>query len=268
VLLTAPATSGRALALCRLTPGRRIANRALAAIGAATAAVVLVAMPGVARADAGSNFTAATNEARHTAGLAPLSVRGDLVAAATAHAKAMASSGVLAHTVLLGSALCCWQALGENVGRGSSAALIQGAFLASPEHRANILGDYTEVGIGYAVDSHGQLWVSELFRLPTTSAVQPKAVPKPVIRVVQPTQQAAAVKEVARATSTVARPPVAAVAPAAVVPDAPAASRSLARVPLDAAHRLAAQLSDTHAITGTNPVSRLLDFAAQAAAAN
>jgi hypothetical protein len=267
VLLTAPAIPDRSLALRRSTPGRRIANRTLAAIGAATAALVLVAVPGVARADTGSNFTAATNGARHAAGLAPLNVSGDLVAAATAHAKAMASSGVLAHTVRLGSALCCWQALGENVGRGSSAALIQAALLASPEHRANILGDYTQVGIGYAVDSHGQLWVSELFRLPTASAIKPKAVAKPVIHVVKPTHKTVPVQEAARVTSTVARPPVVAVA-AAVVPNVPAASRSLTRVPLDAAHRLAAQLTDGHAVTGTNPVSRLLAFAAQAAAAN
>jgi uncharacterized protein YkwD len=267
VLLTAPATSGRSLGVHRWTPGRRIANRTLAAIGAATAAVVLVAVPGIARADTGSNFVSATNQARHAAGLAPLSVSGDLVAAATAHAKAMASSGVLAHTVHLGSALCCWQTVGENVGRGSSAALLEAAFLASPEHRANILGDYTQVGIGYAVDSHGQLWVSELFRLPTAkSAVKPKAVvAKPVTHVVvKPARKAQAVK----VAVTVVRPPIAAVAVVAVVPDLPAASRSLTRLPLDAAHRLAAQLSDTQAITGTNPVSRLLDFAAKAAAAN
>jgi len=273
VLLTAPATPGPFLVVRRSTPGRRIANRTLAAIGAATAAVVLVAVPGVARADTGSNFIAATNQARQSAGLAPLSVSGDLVAAATAHAKAMASSGDLVHTVHLGSALCCWQTLGENVGRGSSAALIEAAFLASPEHRANILGDYTQVGIGYAVDGHGQLWVSELFRSPTKSAVKPKpVVAKPVTHVVaKPTHTSQAVKAAVKVAATVVRPPITAVAAVAVdtvVPDVPAASRSLARVPLDAAHRLAAQLSDANAITGTNPVSRLLDFAAQAAAAN
>lgn len=273
MLLTAPATPGRSpvprLGLGRSTPGQRIAKRSLAAVGAVTAAIVLVALvavPGIARADTGSNVTAATNQARHAAGLAPLSVSGDLVAAATAHAKAMASSGVLAHTVHLGSGLCCWQTVGENVGRGSSAGLIEAAFLASPAHRANILGDYTQVGIGYAVDGRGQVWISELFRLPTTSAVKPKAVvAKPVTPVVaKPTH-----KSVKVAVTT--RPPIAAAPRVAVVPAVPdlaAASRSLARVPLDAAHRLAAQLNDANAITGTNPVSRLLDFAAQAAAAN
>ena len=273
MLLTAPANPDRSLVLRPSTLGRWFAHRTLAAIGAATAAVVLVAVPGVARADTGSTLTASTNQARQSAGLAPLSVSGDLVAAATAHAKAMASSGVLVHTVQLGSALCCWQTLGENIGRGSSAALIQGAFLASPEHRANILGQFSQVGIGYAVDSHGQLWVAELFRLPTSSVVEPKAVAKPVVHAVKPTHKDVAVKEVAKVTGTVARPtvapvPAAAVSAAAVVPDVHAASRGLARVPLDAAHRLAAQLTDAHGIAGTNPVSRLLAFAAQAAASN
>jgi uncharacterized protein YkwD len=264
VLLTAPAAIGRPPAVRLPARGRRMANRTLAAIGAAAAAVVLVAVPGVARADAAGGFTDATNQARVAAGLAPLTVSANLVAAATAHAHEMASSGILAHTAQLGSALCCWQIVGENVGKGPSEAVIQAALMHSSEHRANILGDYTQVGIGYAVDSHGTVWVSELFLLPNgkSAVVQAKAaVTKPVTHTTAPARKA-----VVQPSATIVPPPIAAAAAVVQLPTVTAASRDLTRVPLDAAQRFAAQLTDSHVITGTNPVSRLLEFAAQAAA--
>jgi hypothetical protein len=45
---------------------------------------------------------------------------------------------------------------------------IQQAFMGSSPHRANILsGTYTQVGIGTARGSDGQLYVDEVFRLPS-----------------------------------------------------------------------------------------------------
>ena len=40
------------------------------------------------------------------------------------------------------------------------------AFMASPEHRANILDSrYTRVGVGIYHDAQGAMWVTEMFTL-------------------------------------------------------------------------------------------------------
>ncbi|MGH2703523.1 MAG: CAP domain-containing protein [Actinomycetota bacterium] len=41
-----------------------------------------------------------------------------------------------------------WQALGENVGVGGDVEALHRAFMDSPGHRTNFLGDYERVGIG------------------------------------------------------------------------------------------------------------------------
>jgi len=56
-----------------------------------------------------------------------------------------------------------WQALGENVGYGQSPGSVEAAFMASPEHRANVLGNYTHMGVGVFVDGTGRIWVTERF---------------------------------------------------------------------------------------------------------
>jgi hypothetical protein len=71
------------------------------------------------------------------------------------------------HNPSLGSEVGGWQALAENVGKGSDAASLHSAFMASSGHRHNILSPtYTEVGVGTATDSAGTLYVVEIFRLP------------------------------------------------------------------------------------------------------
>lgn len=52
-----------------------------------------------------------------------------------------------------------WQKLGENVGVGFSADSLHQAFLDSPGHRANIMGDYQYVGIGVAL-AGSRTWVA------------------------------------------------------------------------------------------------------------
>ena len=48
----------------------------------------------------------------------------------------------------------------ENVGFGPDTTALQNAFMNSPPHRANILGDYNRVGVGAAFDGNGTLWVT------------------------------------------------------------------------------------------------------------
>jgi uncharacterized protein YkwD len=35
--------------------------------------------------------------------------------------------------------------------------------MASPPHRANILGNYSHMGVGVAIDGSGRVWVTERF---------------------------------------------------------------------------------------------------------
>jgi uncharacterized protein YkwD len=55
-----------------------------------------------------------------------------------------------------------WRAFGENVGVGATPQSIEAALMASPPHRANILGNYTHVGVGVVI-ANGRIWVTERF---------------------------------------------------------------------------------------------------------
>lgn len=229
-----------------------------------------------ARADSGSGLVSLTNGARAAAGLPGLRVSTDLAAAAQRQAAHMAATQVLAHTVNLPGAVCCWQALGENVGEGASAAVIHAAFMASPEHRANILGtSYTQVGIGVVVDAHGTMWVSEIFRRPLTPVPaqppQPQPQPRPVVThpptqapVPAPAHRVQPSRSIAHVTAaTTPAAKVTSTAPAANGLSADGrASRALVggRLPLVAAQRLAARIWQSSRTAGPDPVSSLIDF--------
>lgn len=262
-------------------PHRRATRRAtrrgaFALLGAVAATVGLVVVPNAARADASGSLVGATNAARAASGLGALTVSGDLTAAASRQAATMARTRVLQHTPGLSQAVCCWASLGENVGFAGSVARVHSAFMASPPHRANILrGAYTQIGVGVAVDSTGLVWVSEIFRRPTSVGAPPPVRPAPVAPA-RPPSVPAPVQHVSPNAGLLTRahppsaPVPAAVAPAAVPPvsaQAPrAASRALSRAPLDVANMFAAQFRSGRGVVGTNPVSRLLDFAVRAAA--
>lgn len=268
MLLTAPASPGPSGVLRRsAAQGRRVANRTLAVVGAVTAGLVLVTGQAVASSNPGAAFVAATNQARAVAGLGKLSVSADLTAAATHQAQNMADAGVLFHTPNLGSGLCCWVMVGENVGKGPSEAVINAAFMASPEHRANILrAAYSQIGVGYVIDANGTLWVSEVFRRPTGSVAPATPVAPKVINRATPRPVLAAPRHPVVKVQ-VQRPPLVTVAALAALP-ARQVSRSLARLPLEQAERSTLRFGEGEdAVTGTDPVSRLLDFAAKAAGA-
>ena len=260
MLLTATVRQSPPTAHGSRRPRGRTQLLAVLVVAAAVAGLVAIARP--ARADAASSLVGLTNQARAGAGLPGLATSGDLTAVASRQAANMARSNVLAHTPGLASAVCCWVNLGENVGYGASASSIHAAFMASAAHRANILSrSYTQVGVGYATDARGTLWVSEVFRRPNNAAVT-----APVRVVVSHALPPVAVRRVVvpPAATHAAPPPAPVVRPAVV---ARAASRGLSRPPISEAQRFAAMFADRGAVSGTNPVSRLLDFAAMATAA-
>ncbi|MGH8891340.1 MAG: CAP domain-containing protein [Acidothermaceae bacterium] len=261
----------------------RAATRAvMGALAVVLAISTSVAWARGARADSSSSLVSLTNSARASAGLPGLAVSADLAAVARGQAARMAAAHTLQHTPNLSQAVCCWQKLGENVGYGGSPSVIQAAFMASPMHRANILdAAYTQIGIGSAVDANGILWVSEIFRRPTSQAPAqapnpaPKPAPKPQPVVTRTTAPAPAPNPVRPATRAArSTPPASATglrssASVPAVGDTGArvvaggrASRALdaGRLPLSAAQRLAAEISASSAAMAPDPVSRLISF--------
>ena len=107
------------------------------------------------------------NAARAEVGLAPLSIGADSTQVATDWAFRMASGGRLAHNPDMSRQLSGWALVAENVGVGADADQLQGAFMASPGHRANVLREnVTEIGVGAVRSGDGRLWVVQVFKLP------------------------------------------------------------------------------------------------------
>lgn len=136
-------------------------RRFLVVVAAVALAVFGRVVP--AHADAEGSFVAEMNAARATQGLAPVQVYWDLVDDARAHSQRMMDGGNIYHNPDLASVCSAWQALGENVGVGGSVSSLHQAFLASPAHRGNILGDYNYVGVGVVQESADKMWVTVVF---------------------------------------------------------------------------------------------------------
>jgi uncharacterized protein YkwD len=129
----------------------------LTALGAASLVLVLTstsAAAGLTRAEA--RLLRDLNQVRAAHGLAPLRYDPRLQRAARAHSRDMLSSGIFQHGAF-GARMLQFDVrgslTGENLawGNGSfgSASAIVRAWLASPEHRANLLRPaFTRIGIG------------------------------------------------------------------------------------------------------------------------
>ena len=94
------------------------------------------------------------NAVRARYGLAALKLDATLEAGAQRQAAYCSQTGALIH----GNAA---EILAQN-GSGFDVALDQ--WLASPAHRALLLGRYTSVGVGVRVDSYGRAWCAVRFR--------------------------------------------------------------------------------------------------------
>jgi len=122
-----------------------------------------------------SCFYNAINRERAANGRKALALMNDLTSIARRHSNWMAGDGTIYHAdsssphYRQGDNLAAeisgnWWAAGENVGMGPDCDSIHQAFMASPEHRANILDtDYNQVGVGVAYDSGGTVYITEDF---------------------------------------------------------------------------------------------------------
>jgi uncharacterized protein YkwD len=119
----------------------------------------------------------AHNKIREEAKLKKLTVNRKLMAAAQAHAEDMASRRKMTHTGGDGSSSServkargyRYFRTGENVatGRFSVDKLMKG-WMDSPAHKRNILGGYSEIGVGCAVDEDGKRYWCVTFGLPSS----------------------------------------------------------------------------------------------------
>jgi uncharacterized protein YkwD len=107
---------------------------------------------------AATDLIVALNLERGKFGLVSLRESPALNASALAWAKSMATQGVLSHGDFAKrvSAVVPGHAAGEDIAEGqTTVAQVVASWMASPGHRANILGPYTQVGHGEATDSRG-----------------------------------------------------------------------------------------------------------------
>ena len=114
------------------------------------------------RSDYEADFLGRINSLRSANGLPALSLNGSLKTRARDWARTMAAAGNLMHSNI-SDLVPPWGAAAENVGRGGSVSSLFGTLKASGGHLANMLGNYTDVGIGVWIDSQGRIWTVHVF---------------------------------------------------------------------------------------------------------
>jgi uncharacterized protein YkwD len=115
-----------------------------------------------------STQQALINGDRARNGLGSLSWSNCLYNVAIANARRIAAQGYLSHTTGPNQDLACGLGRqgGENVGwysGGANDSWMNSAFMASPEHYANIMGPYHYVATAWVVTADGKGWIAVEF---------------------------------------------------------------------------------------------------------
>lgn len=118
-------------------------------------------------------FVDAINASRAARGRPAVAWSSQVAEVARAWSTRMASDGRLRHNPDAGEQLTMpWRRWGENVGWSSNSAgdalssvvrRMHQAFMDSDGHRANILGDFNQVGVGVDIDRDGTMWATVVF---------------------------------------------------------------------------------------------------------
>ena len=149
---------------------------ALAALLLATVALLVPALP--ASAAEADTIYSLLNSARAANGQNALARNSSLDQVAAAWAAQLSASGVLSHNPNYPSQIPAgWSEAGENVARGQQDATeMHTAWMNSAGHRANILGNYTDVGVAWLTDGGGMTWGVQVFaNYPPAAAPAPAA---------------------------------------------------------------------------------------------
>jgi hypothetical protein len=173
-----------------------------------------------------SEFVSLINQSRASAGLSALTVHNDLVIGARNHTAEMIPTGTIFHSTSsqLSAVTTGWAVLGENVGKGPNPSVLHQAFLASPSHKANILGSFDRVGVGVAHDAEGRVYVTVMF-MKSANAPAPTTTTSTTVTTAPPTPTT---------TTTTPAPPASTPAPESAPepapsrPSAPAVEREAA----------------------------------------
>lgn len=125
------------------------------------------------------------NQARAANGLGPLRLNSAISAVSAAWADQMAANGVMTHNPSYASQMPSgWSRAAENVAMGySTPTAVHEGWMNSSGHRANILGDFTDIGIAF-LTANGTTWAVENFgkygaSAPPPAAPAPPAPPAP-----------------------------------------------------------------------------------------
>ncbi|ETL45723.1 hypothetical protein L916_04238 [Phytophthora nicotianae] len=110
-----------------------------------------------------SEMLARVNKERAAEGLPPVCGNKKLLSSSQRHSDDMAQNNYMAHDGTDGSTMSQritdtgykWSAVGENVAAGQvDVQAVMDAWMHSPEHRENIMGEYTMVGVSYAYNDN------------------------------------------------------------------------------------------------------------------
>lgn len=151
---------------------RRLAALVLATLVVGTTATALtVAAPPAPAAAATQQETAAaiqriiddTNAVRAEVGLAPLRHSTAIDAVAQRWTEQQFANGAMSHNPNYSTQMPVgWRRAGENVAYGYSYDTVVAAWKASPGHYQNMVGDFTDIGVGY-VDVNGTRFYTQNF---------------------------------------------------------------------------------------------------------
>jgi len=146
------------------------------------AAVVSPAAAASAASTDTADIYSGLNSARASAGKSALAHNASLDAVALAWAKQMAANKAMSHNPDTGSQIPAgWTGWGENVAHGfPTGAATNDGWIASPEHYANMVGDFTDVGIAF-VAAGGSTWAVEVFAAYPTTAAAASSVLAPAV---------------------------------------------------------------------------------------
>lgn len=104
------------------------------------------------------------NAERAANGLPGLTRHWDLEDDASVQTARQVAKGTIFHTSDLSKIVSGgWSSLGENVGMGPNIPVLHDAFMDSPGHRANILGDWSHIGVSTKTASNGQTFITVIF---------------------------------------------------------------------------------------------------------